>query len=575
MKNNHQSGSSYKLMYDFKNPRYKDKFKSNPQTLDEIIEKRNKNDINFINYICDYINTAEIETNDNDKNIIVGDVHASILQLFMPLKQANILKKLEFDNEKTKFTFKLNELNELNEYKQVIYCGDFVGRAKHPLTVEILIAFLEILNEINENTKIKTNNIVWVFGNHDIGFIKHFIDKYKYKYSTTINDNNKIEEKNEFLSTDVYESELNDIVNSKNLERLLDLLEKYVNENKYPCVYYSNDENIIVSHTFTIYTNKSVMMNRDYIFVGLNILYSLFEDINFNEIDEKTRIYLNRFIINLYRAHNAIVNSINKQENKQTIYNIFTNNVDKEDEYYKFAINCIDRIFYSDNKDEFEKLEISAQVDFINKLAKEMVIKNNFEFYHNIEHELYWLIDALSMNNPIVFKNSNLKHFVGHEAKPIINNYITMNHINEMEKIKNIDDLQLQNVNVLHKTFINNLIKSNSKSNPNYDYNNNIIIENLKYAKLIQLLINENLHILNTNLENTYNSKTNCYDLDITATSGIIDKFYARYLIRPINENINYISNEFIASIEIGFNMSTFAIIDNKNIARCSKLYLF
>ena len=574
MKNNHQSGSSYKLMYDFKNPRYKDNFKSNQQALDEIIEKRNKNDINFINYICDYINTIEIETNDNDKNIIVGDVHASILQLFMPLKQANIINRLEFDDKTTTFIY---ELNELNKYKQVIYCGDFVGRAKHPLTVEMLIAFLEILNKINENTK--TDTIVWVFGNHDIGFIKHFIDKYKYKYSTTID--NKIEEKNEFLSTDVYESELNDIINSKNLERLLDLLEKYVNENKYPCVYYSNNENIIVSHTFMIYTDKLVMMNRDYIFVGLNILYLIFKEINFNEIDEieeKTKIYLNKFIINLYRAHNAIVNSINKQENKQNIINIFTNNVDKEDEYYKFAIDCINRIFYLDNKNEFEKLEISIQVNFINKLAKEIVIKNNFEFYHNIEHELYWLTNALSMGiismkNSIVFKNSGLKHFVGHEAKPIINNYIAKNHITEMEKIKNIDDLQSQDINVLHKTFINNLIKLNSKTNPNYNYNNNIIIENLKYAKLIQLLINGNLRILNTNLENVYNSKTNCYDLDITATSGIIDKFYARYLIKSMNDNVNH--NEFITSVEIGFNMSAFAIIDNENIARCSRLYLF
>ena len=48
------------------------------------------NDNNIIAYLCEYINTAPIEINNNDEKLIVGDVHGSILQLFLPLRQAGI-----------------------------------------------------------------------------------------------------------------------------------------------------------------------------------------------------------------------------------------------------------------------------------------------------------------------------------------------------------------------------------------------------------------------------------------------------------------------------------------------------
>ena len=238
-------------------------------------------------------------------------------------------------------------------------------------------------------------------------------------------------------------------------------------------------------------------------------------------------------------------------------------------------------IFKSDEK--FEKLNIQLQVNFINELAKKVVINNNYKFYRKIENELYWLTYTIPtkginsknntdvINKSTVFKNSNVMHFVGHEARPIINNYIPKDIDTKDINISNINNIKM---NELHKTFIETLIrklKLNIKSS-NYKYNEGIINENIIHAKIIQDLIDKNPYILDGKIEKVYNDNTGCYDLDITATSGIVDVFYMKYLARGQNEKIN--CEDFVASLEIGFNLCSFAIINNGN-CRCSKLYLF
>ena len=97
-KNRKINGSSYRLLYDLAFPDDKilgDTVETTPEletTMNKFDEKHN----NYIKYLCDYISDIEIETNQNDKYIVVGDVHGSILQLFMPLKQARIIDKIEF-----------------------------------------------------------------------------------------------------------------------------------------------------------------------------------------------------------------------------------------------------------------------------------------------------------------------------------------------------------------------------------------------------------------------------------------------------------------------------------------------
>ena len=573
-KNKNQSGSSYKLMYDLKNSNYANFYEKQPDVLNNIITKRNNNDIEFLKYVCKYINTLEIETNENDKSIIVGDVHGSMFQLFIPLKQANILKSIDLDSN-LNFIYTLN--TDYENFKQVIYCGDFVGRSKHPLVVEMLITFLKILDNAN---KFKTDTIIWVFGNHDIGFIKHFINDYKYKYKYDYENNKIIEIHNEYLSKDVYDSELNDIKNSNNLGILKDLLKNYVDNNKYPCIYYSENNNFIVSHTFMIYSYDLIAPRSDYIFIGLNALYSLLN--NFENLTENI-IYLNIFITNFYNLHNEIMSIIKKYPNDYNIH-ICNRLSTIDDKYNEFIKNCINKIFIL-NETKFEKLNIKTQIDFINNIAKQFVIKNNYEFYYKIETELYWLTYILPtkdsvyrannfniINESTAFKNSNIIHFVGHEAQPIINNYISRNI-----DIKNINIDNINNIimNEIHKTFIKTLIeklKLNAKSS-NYEYNKGIINENIIHAKIIQDLMNRNLYILGNKLEKSYNKTTGCYDLDITATSGIVDIFYIRYLFKAQNDILDY--DDFVVSIEIGFNLCSFAIINNKNEFRCSKLYLF
>ena len=247
--------------------------------------------IEFISYICEYINNMQFIINDNDnsdskttyvsqdeKNIIVGDVHGSILQLFMPLKEAGIITRIEFNTSNKEFRISISSDENIRNAKQVIYCGDFVGRAKHPLTVEMLLAFIDIYNKVN---LIIPDKIVWVFGNHDIGFIRKFILDLP-------------------AATNVYHSEYDEIMYSYKLPELKNKLFDLACNNKYPCIYYLDvsdtenkiNKNLMVSHTIIPILEHENKIS-DIKWFGLNILYYLFNNIEFeNVINENKDITL-------------------------------------------------------------------------------------------------------------------------------------------------------------------------------------------------------------------------------------------------------------------------------------------
>ena len=246
-------GSSYRIFSDLG---YKDDLDARilqPESKAEIEkmkildEKHNK----YIKYLCEYISSEEVEYSKSKfeesrsraskskepysppNYIVVGNVHGSILQLFLPLKQARIIKSITFENGKFKFTIlvdskgKEGEKPKALERPTVIYCGDMFGRAKHSLTVEVMITFLNIYNLVNSANP---NRIVWVYGDHDVGFFQHFVFG---KYRTN----------------DVYNVEYADISTSKNIAQLIKLLRENIVNNPYPCIYYSPTHHIQVSHT--------------------------------------------------------------------------------------------------------------------------------------------------------------------------------------------------------------------------------------------------------------------------------------------------------------------------------------
>ena len=273
--NSKQSGSSAKIEYDIANKLALEQ--SSLYSRNVMYELDIKHD-NFLTYLCEYISNSQISS--ISKMLIVGDVHGSILQLFMPLKQAGILKELKIDPQNKEFTFSLN--SNISNVAQVIYCGDFVGRAKHTLTIEMLLVFIKIYNKVNNISK---NKIIWVFGNHDVSFIRGVL-----LGGSRISDIENCEEI--------------DIINDKNIDILKNKMLKILKNNEYPCMYYSDSTtdstrttikhsttdsiidsktrmNIQVSHTFISETEYYISSNN---FLktnhvrGLAMLYDAFND---------------------------------------------------------------------------------------------------------------------------------------------------------------------------------------------------------------------------------------------------------------------------------------------------------
>ena len=213
----------------------------------------------YIPYLCQYITDSPTnQIKPGDKYIVVGDVHGSILQLFMPLKQAGIITAIRYNERDNKFDIDPVSIDNLKNTTQVIYCGDLVGRALHSLTVEMLIAFLNIYNYVNEiyinGNQInpnRCNRIVWVYGNHDVGLIRWLAFDYKRR-------------------CDVQAIEDTDITDSQNINTLKKLLLDNLRSNDYLCIYYNDALKIIVSHTLIPFDSNSINFNN------LNTLFNIF-----------------------------------------------------------------------------------------------------------------------------------------------------------------------------------------------------------------------------------------------------------------------------------------------------------
>jgi len=337
--------------------------------------KNNQKENIDIAYLCEYINDTEIEVDiNNDKKLIVGDVHGSILQLFLPLRQVGIIDTIKFENN----NFIIKENKNKNNIK-VIYCGDIIGRARHSLTVPMLIAFLNINNP----------NIIWIYGNHDTCFFKQYIFNVPSPVS-------------------IYDHEKYSIIHHKKFNELKQLLKIHILLNKYPCIYY--DDEICVSHTLiSIIDDPSRDLN------SLNLLYNVFN----NLIDEiNSKIHIDKLLF----SNSIDLHIIDLFDESINIFNELTN---------------LDKI----HEPNFDKLDTDSQIKFINDLAKIVDIINPFKFSNIVDQSLYWLRPFGYDNHKGLKKGEYYlpvdKYFIGHSPFFIMDEVHNINIINNKNVMKN------------------------------------------------------------------------------------------------------------------------------------------
>ena len=537
-------GGSYRIGFDINNLATSENFYDDTFTTSElnlIMNSMDKKHDSFLNYLCEYINTTDITLSTTDKSLIVGDVHGSVLQLFMPLKQANILKHITIINNK--FVCTISE--DYENYKQIIYCGDFVGRARHTLTISMLYEFINIYNKVN---KLKPDTIVWVFGNHDVGFIRKFIFN--------------------FVSSNVhvYKSELNSITNDlTELNILKNNMIELIKNNKWVCVY--KNKNIMVSHTL-------ISKYKNNYCCGLNCLYNLFNNLmpqfkniidnNFDNIKSISRELYKIFkVVDKLKWHNMIVPSIEDLYGQNSKSNVLggmkrSGSIKSFKETTILYDSDILRDKINDVSYDFDKLEDDDKIKFINNLAKYFVICNPLDFATHIEFDLYWLRPENFINNLCIFKIDNLKYFVGHSPVVIIDEIFKILHINENTNINKIHNDFLINENNIDNSMDINMISKN---------------KNLKNAMLIAELENQKIDdiIMRLIKQNDY------YNIDIFATGGIGGTINTELLInidrQQLKDNLKDIDK--INSVEIGHYMCLFVVIGVDDDVKISKLYMF
>lgn len=119
----------------------------------------------------------------NPTHVIVGDVHASFLQLLTPLIKCGFLVggtvKLNAINKRY---LSILDISKLIKYKiisaskrkylntKIIYTGDIVGHSIHGMDLLLVKILVDLI-------KIFPDNIYWCFGNHDMALYNKMIDK--------------------------------------------------------------------------------------------------------------------------------------------------------------------------------------------------------------------------------------------------------------------------------------------------------------------------------------------------------------------------------------------------------------
>lgn len=124
----------------------------------------------IISKSLDFLNSLEPFIKNNSV-IVIGDVHGSIPQLFMPLIVSGFITDISYDYILDKFNFTINYQYINNHNITIVYLGDIMYRGIH----SHVMAMIEALINICETT----DKVKWCFGNHDIHFLRGlYLPKY-------------------------------------------------------------------------------------------------------------------------------------------------------------------------------------------------------------------------------------------------------------------------------------------------------------------------------------------------------------------------------------------------------------
>lgn len=124
----------------------------------------------IISKSLDFLNSLEPFIKNNSV-IVIGDVHGSIPQLFMPLIVSGFITDISYDYILDKFNFTINYQYINNHNITIVYLGDMMYRGIH----SHVMAMIEALINICETT----DKVKWCFGNHDIHFLRGlYLPKY-------------------------------------------------------------------------------------------------------------------------------------------------------------------------------------------------------------------------------------------------------------------------------------------------------------------------------------------------------------------------------------------------------------
>ena len=141
----------------------KDEDEKDEDEKDEDEEDNNEDDNEENNKIK---NINEYKNNTSKTKIyIIGDIHGSVIQLFSPLIKAKIIRNLRYDEDFDKFEFDF--CKNINPDTRIIYTGDIIYRGIHAHLMAMIEALIVIIQRFNYKI------VNWVFGNHDMEFIKY------------------------------------------------------------------------------------------------------------------------------------------------------------------------------------------------------------------------------------------------------------------------------------------------------------------------------------------------------------------------------------------------------------------
>lgn len=236
-----------------------------------------KNFKTIISTSLEFLNSLEPFVKDGSI-IVIGDVHCSISQLFMPLIVSGFITDISYDYILDKFNYTINYQFIDNHDITIVYLGDIMYRGIHSHAMAMIEALISICES--------TNKVKWCFGNHDIHFLRGL---YLPRYAL-----------NEYINASpryfqIFNKMTNFALNNKNIHNY---------------IMYDGINNIVFSHTVQSIEGLSKAMDIYNSLINDNIIQNtkiLLENINGEILNQMVRD-----VLHVYIKSNIDINILHK-----------------------------------------------------------------------------------------------------------------------------------------------------------------------------------------------------------------------------------------------------------------------